>query len=340
MSITDFNPDGCCTTNGNFVGLPFTFDTANIIFFHVPWEVTVSYSPGTARSYENILNASYQLDLFDSDVADAWKKGIFFMPSDAGVLAKSDHYRQMAEKYISFLEEGGNLADNEAMQASLLEINKACAEVHDWVYAQTKALLDQGKKVALVGGDHSTPLGYYRALAERHESFGVLHLDAHFDLRDAYEDFTFSHASIFFNALKMSQVSKLVSVGIRDYAKCEVDLVASSKGRVEVFYDHEIQGNLYEGLSFKSICDDIIEALPQKVYISFDIDALNPVLCPNTGTPVPGGLEFNQVTYLFKRLRDSGREVIGFDLVEVGSQEEWDGNVAARLLYKMSNLFF
>ena len=85
------------------------------------------------------------------------------------------------------------------------------------------------------------------------------------------------------------------------------------------------------------LCREIINHLPEKVYISFDIDGLDPKLCPNTGTPVPGGLELEQVYCLFRELVNSGREIIGFDVCEVGDAE-WDGNVGARIVYKLANL--
>ena len=86
-----------------------------------------------------------------------------------------------------------------------------------------------------------------------------------------------------------------------------------------------------------NLCQEIISHLPEKVYISFDIDGLDPKLCPNTGTPVPGGLELEQVYGLFRELVNSGREIIGFDVCEVGDGE-WDGNVGARIVYKLANL--
>ena len=95
----------------------------------------------------------------------------------------------------------------------------------------------------------------------------------------------------------------------------------------------------YEGESFKQVVDDIISHLPDNVYISFDIDGLDPKLCPNTGTPVPGGFEFNEVVFLLKQLAASGKKIIGFDLVEVApGEDDWNGNVGARLLYKLCNL--
>ncbi len=333
-----FDPNACAPDNGNFVGLPFDEKTANIIFFPVPWEVTVSYSAGTARGPENIRGASNQLDLYDTDLPDAWKVGIYMPPSDATILAQSDSLREKTEAYIDALEGG---EDTSHFAPMLAEVNEACDQLRAWVKAQTSSYLKQGKLVALVGGDHSTPLGYIEALAEQHAEFGILHLDAHLDLRDAYEGFTYSHASIFYNVLKrVPQVRKLVSVGIRDYCQAEVELIEGAKGRVSVFYDHDMKTRQYEGDSFKQIVDDILAQLPQQVYISFDIDGLDPALCPGTGTPVAGGLAFNQAIYLVQQLIQSGRTIIGFDLNEVGISSEWDGNVAARLLYKIANLMW
>lgn len=333
----EFNPNGATPNNGNLIGLPYNEDNAKIVLLPIPWDVTVSYSDGTALGPEAIRDASYQLDLYDADVEDAWKIGLYFRPSDAQVLAKSETYRAKAIKYIEYLEEGNDVNNSAEMLQILAEINAACTELKAWVKQETTALLDAGKLVGLVGGDHSTPLGYLEALAERHNDFGILHIDAHFDLRDAYEGFTYSHASIFYNALKLPQVSRLVSVGIRDYCEAEVGVVAHEAPRCSVFYDAALRRAQYDGESFKSVCERIIAELPQKVYISFDIDGLDPKLCPNTGTPVAGGLEYQEAVYLLKKVVDSGRTIIGFDLSEVGNSE-WDGNVGARMLYKMANL--
>ena len=232
------------------------------------------------------------------------------------------------------------MAENKFMCKSLKDINEGSNFLNNWVYEQTKDLLEQGKLVGLLGGDHSTPLGFFKAIAERHGDFGILQIDAHCDLRVAYEDFKYSHASIMYNALEeIPALKKLVQVGVRDYCGEEVDYINNSGGRINTYFDKAIKERQYDGESWKQIADEIVNQLPEKVFISFDIDGLDPKLCPHTGTPVQGGFETEQVFYLFKRLLQSGRKLIGFDLNETGvSHDEWDENVGARCLFKLCNL--
>jgi agmatinase len=226
------------------------------------------------------------------------------------------------------------------MKRALKEVNEGSLFLNNWVYQQTKALLDQDKLVGLLGGDHSTPLGYYKAIGEKWGSFGILQIDAHCDLRAGYEGFVYSHASIMYNALQeVPQLQKLVQVGIRDYSQGEAEFIAQNKDRVLTYFDRDIRVRQYEGETFRQITDEIISRLPDNVCISFDIDGLDPKLCPNTGTPVQGGFETEQVFYLFDKLRKSGKRIIGFDLCEVSwSESGWDANVGARVLFKLCNL--
>lgn len=248
---------------------------------------------------------------------------------------RSARVKGMAAKIIEAWEAGVVVEDDAKLCALVAEINAACESMVNEVEQRTGEWLDRGKVVGLIGGDHSTPLGFLRALAQRHKSFGILHIDAHMDLRVAYEGFTYSHASIMYNALQLPQISKIVQVGIRDYCEEEMGVIASHPNRVEVHTDAEIQRASFEGEHWKQRCEAIISALPDKVYVSFDIDGLDPTLCPNTGTPVPGGLGFQQAAYLLSKLKET-KKIIGFDLVEVApGQDDWNGNVGARLLYHM-----
>ena len=337
---TSFDVNSAGNPNNNIFGLPFSEEESRVVIVPVPWEVTVSFGAGTARAAEHIFKASMQVDLYDSDNPEGWKKGFYMRPVDKKILLKSDFLRKEAELYIDFISKGEIVSGNKFMSKSLKEINEGSQMLNNWVYLQTKELLDAGKLVGLLGGDHSTPLGFWKAIGEKHGDFGILQIDAHSDLRIAYEDFIYSHASITYNGLKeIPALTKVVQLGVRDFSKAEMDFVNNSNDRISTYYFHQLKERQYEGETWRSICDEVISKLPQKVHISFDIDGLDPKLCPNTGTPVQGGLEADQVNYLFSRLKKSGRQIIGFDLVEVGVDElEWDANVGARELWKLCNL--
>lgn len=338
--LSQFDPNSVGNPNNNIFGLPFSEEDARLVILPVPWEVTVSYGAGTARAAEHVFKASLQVDLFDPDVADGWKQGFYMRNADKKVLLRSDYLRKEAELYIDYISKGDDVNENKFMCKSLREINEGSRYMNNWVYEQTKELLEKGKLVALLGGDHSTPLGFFKALAEKHGEFGILQIDAHCDLREHYEGFDYSHASVMHNALtEIAELNKLVQVGIRDYSEGEYNYIRTNKERISTFFDQDIKERMFEGESWKQICDEIIAQLPEKVHISFDIDGLDPKLCPGTGTPVQGGFETEQVMYLFKKLAASGKKLIGFDLVEIGVGEtDWNSNVGARLLFRMCNL--
>lgn len=335
--INTFDPSQPGLADATIFGLPFSAQQSEIIVIPVPWEVTVSYGAGASQGPQAVLDASFQVDLNHQDFPELWKLGIYYAEIPAAWKSNSDSYKALAQPIIQALEAGNSIADDTLLQSNLDTINKACRDVHNEVKEKVLYWINQGKKVVLLGGDHSTPLGYYEALATQHENFGILHLDAHMDLRIAYEGFTYSHASIMYNALQLPQISKIVQVGIRDFCEQEVNVVKNENGRVKVFTDSDLKTQQFEGTTWAQQCDEIINQLPQKVCISFDIDGMYPWYCPNTGTPVPGGFSFEQATYLFNKLAHSGKEIIGFDLVEVAPSEndDWDGNVGARMLFAM-----
>jgi agmatinase len=338
--LSNFDPNDAGNPNNNIFGLPFSEDDARLVIIPIPWEVTVSFGAGTARSAEQIMRASLQVDLFDPEVVDGWKQGFFMKETDRKVLLKSDYLRKEAELYIDYISKGDIVANNQFMCKTLKEVNEGGYFLNNWVYHQTRELLEKGKLVALLGGDHSTPLGFMKAIGEKHGDFGIIQIDAHCDLREGYEGFVYSHASIMYNALKeVPQLQKLVQVGIRDYSEGEHEFIKQNSDRVKTYFDADIRARQYEGESFRQVVDEIVSQLPQKVYISFDIDGLDPKLCPNTGTPVQGGFETEQVFYIFKKILQSGRQIIGFDLSEVSTSENyWDANVGARVLFKLCNL--
>ncbi|MEI6791069.1 MAG: agmatinase [Myxococcaceae bacterium] len=294
-----FDPNAASEEDSGIFGLPCTESESQLVFIPVPWELTTSYGKGTAQGPEAILRASKQVDLYHAELGRVYEAGLHMLKI-------------------------GNLEAN------------SCEEVNTYVYDNTKRLLQQNKIVGIVGGDHSSPFGAIQAIAEQHDSFGILHLDAHADTRDAYEGYTWSHASIMRNVLdRIPEVKKLVQVGIRDFCEEELEFAKAQQDRMRVHTDFELMRARFEGDSWGKQVSHMLTDLPEKVWVSFDIDALDPRFCPHTGTPVPGGLDFWEAYYLIANLARSGRKIIGFDLCEVGDAE-WDGNVGARMLYHLA----
>ena len=338
--LSGFDPNAAGNPHNNIFGLPFTEEEATLVLLPVPWEVTVSCTAGTARCAEHIFKASLQVDLFDADVPGGWKQGFHMREVNKKILLKSDYLRKEAELYIDYISKGEEVEKNKFMCKSLRDINEGGLLMNNWVYEQTQELIQKGKLVGLIGGDHSTPLGFWKALAEKHGEFGILQIDAHCNLRTSYNNFKYSHASVMHNALtEIPQLAKLVQVGVRDLCEDEYNYIQNNSARIATYFDRKIKERSYEGELWKAIADDIIAQLPQKVHISFDIDGLDPKYCPHAGTPVSGGLETEQLLYLFRKMIESGRELIGFDLVEIGvGEQEWDANVGAHLLWRLCNL--
>src|SRR5690606_26355169 len=203
--INSFDPNQLGLADASIFGLPFTAEESEIIIIPVPWEVTVSYGSGASEGPETILNASFQVDLFHQEYPELWKLGIYMLDAPAHWQENSIVLKEKAEALIKLQEEGESIDHHPEMKESLNEINAACANLNKEVKELVSFWRKKGKKVALLGGDHSTPLGYYQALAGSDQEFGILHLDAHMDFRIAYEEFTYSHASIMYNALQLPQ---------------------------------------------------------------------------------------------------------------------------------------
>jgi agmatinase len=340
LDFSNFDPNIVSNPNNNIFGLPTSEDTARLIIVPVPWEVTVSYGSGTARAPEAMLKASLQVDLYDPEVPDGWKQGYYMRPIDRKLLMKSDYLRKEAELYIDYISRGEEVAANQFMLKTMRDVNEGGIFLNSWVYDQTKVLLEKGKLVAILGGDHSVPFGYLRAIGEKHGDYGILQIDAHCDLREAYETFNYSHASVIYNVIEqIPEVTKIIQVGVRDFGGDEWEYLKKHEDRLIPYFDKDIKTRQFEGQSWKVIAEEIVSKLPPLVYISFDIDGLDRKLCPHTGTPVPGGFETEEVFYLFRKVIESGRKIIGFDLCEVGiSESDWNANVGARVLFKLCNL--
>ena len=339
MNFGFFNPDGVGVDNGNYFGMDFRIEEARLVIVSAPWDVTSSYGAGSVYAPDAVIDASTQLDFYDPTSPDLWRQGIATAPVDYSIEEDSQRLRRDAEKVIKQLEQGGDVS-GEYFARKIRRINEGCAKMNDRVYSQVAQHLADGKITALVGGDHSTAYGSIKAVAERNEGLGILHFDAHRDLREAYEFFEYSHASVMFNVLRdIPQVAKLVQVAVRDFCYTE-KRIADTDPRVESFEWESLARAKFEGETWASICERVVERLPHTVYISMDIDALSIEYCPHTGTPVVGGMTFDEAVYLMDCVARSGRRIAGFDMVEVVPHidDKTDASVGARMLYKMCGI--
>lgn len=370
MSKTDqstqpFDPEGVGVRNGNYFGMPFVPEEAALVLISVPWDVTSSYGEGSSAAPDAIIEASTQLDFYDPWALEEWRKGIATLPVDYSIAEKNAALRDDARKIIECQEAGGRIEGHPLLTRKLEKINSASAELNEAVYKTALEWLRHGKIVGLVGGDHSVPLGLIRAIAEHYgagkdgkgaggdigglgggrmdgNGTGILHLDAHCDLREKYEGFDHSHASIMFNALGFGGIDRIVQVGVRDFSRTELQTASraqtdAGEAKVVQFTGQRIAEDGFAGVTWAEQCERIVAELPERVYISFDIDVLSPEFCRNTGTPVPGGLSFDRATWLIKKVVDSGRTIVGFDLCEVAPSpaDVYDASVGARVLFKL-----
>ena len=299
-------------------GLPFTPEESRVVVVPVPFEATTSYGGGTAGGPAAVFEASKQVDLFDRETGRPYEAGIAMLDIPKMIVRWNAQAKKLGRRHVK-------------------KVNAISERVSEWVYDTTSALLDAGKMPVTLGGDHSVSFGAIQAYAERHPGLGILHLDAHADLRDSYEGFTWSHASIFHCVMtRLDRVARLVQVGVRDLGRAESAMIEASRGRIVTFFDADVAARQEQGTPFASIADAIVSELPDDVYLSWDIDGLDPTLCPGTGTPVPGGLSWNEAIGLLRALVRAKKRIVGLDLCEVApGATEWDANVGARLLYKM-----
>ncbi len=333
-----FDPDGVGVHNGNYFGMPFSPDEAAVVIVSVPWDVTSSYGAGASVAPDAIIEESTQLDFHDPWAPGEWRRGIATLPIDYSIHERSVPLREDATRIIAALEAGNDPHDNFLLARKLEKINAAGAELDARIEAVAAEWLERGKIVGLVGGDHSTPAGLIAAVTRHEGSVGVLHLDAHCDLRPAYEGFERSHASVMWNALRdVEGIRRLVQVGVRDFSEAEAAF-AQNHPKITQFTGAALAEGRFRGETWAAQCERIVEALPEKVYVSFDIDFLEPALCPGTGTPVPGGATLDEAAWLLRRVVDSGRRIVGFDLCEVApgtAGGTFDASVGARVLFKM-----
>ncbi|MEM7621737.1 MAG: agmatinase family protein [Planctomycetota bacterium] len=332
-------------------GLPTPRDEASVIVIPVPFDATCSYRTGAASAPRAVLRASAQLDLLDRRFGPIYTRGIFMDPIPEDIELLNTSTRRLVDRVVADLDQHGTT--HQEHRDAIATADTACELVRQHVTDRVRCVLDADQTPLLLGGEHGVSLGAITACAERYPTLGVLQIDAHMDLRRAYMGLRYSHASVMLNTLEdAGSIARVVQVGVRDFAQTELDF--ASARRITTHFWDDLADQLDAGASWRSLAESMIEPLPREVYVTLDIDGLDPTLCPNTGTPVPGGLSWDQAGIMLEVLNASGRRVIGMDLVEVspGAHETTAGNdrehvptsdsvdaiVGARLLYRMCAL--
>ena len=279
--------------SSNFLGIPeneHTLEQSRVVILPVPYERTVSYGVGTKNGPASIIEASHYVELYDDELdEEPYRIGIHTLPA--------------------WLPENMEPA--------------ACVEELEAVVG---GLLEKGKFVLTLGGEHSIARGPIAAHRTRYPNLSILHFDAHGDLRDEYEGEKYSHACAARRWVELDLPT--VQVGIRSISKEEVEFVRS-KGNVRVVSNREMKRS-----------DDWMEGalglLNEDVYVTFDVDFFDGSLVPGTGTPEPGGGSYEDALKILRTLATS-RRVVGADVVE---HSPVPGNRApdfmiAKLCYKL-----
>ncbi len=208
------------------------------------------------------------------------------------------------------------------------EIPDKSEEMITHLYRLTKTLIQQNKFIAVIGGDHSISSGCFKAFFEKHKTISVIQFDAHSDLRDAYEGSKLSHASVMARIREMTPHT--LQLGIRSMSIEEAEVV--KKENIQLYTMHKLRkGNI----NIKQLLDN----LPDPVFITFDVDALDWSIVSSTGTPEPGGFYWDEVLEILE-LIFSTKNVIGFDIVELSANDPNSPFAVAKLLYKMLGFKF
>lgn len=241
-----------------------------------------------------------------------------------------------ASHYVEFFDEETNrevcfekgICTLHKLKFKNLSIEKAFQKIYDVILKEIK----NDKFVVILGGEHSISNPVIKAYFEYYKEFSVLHFDAHSDLRQEYEGSKFSHAS--FAARVYEFNPDIVQVGIRAQCKEEAEFIKENK--IKTFYAYEIRQGKY-GTEWQ---EQILKVLRKNIYITFDVDFLDPSIMPSTGTPEPGGFLWEETLKMFKMLGER-KNIIGFDVVELSPKKDlpFADFITAKLIYKMLNYF-
>lgn len=280
---------------GVFGGIPeenSDYKKSKVAILPIPFDKTTTYAHGSEKGPAALIEASRNMELYDVETGqEIYKIGIHTAPA---VLA--DTSEEMVTRG----------------------------------YERTKELLNAGKFVLSLGGEHAVSFGPIKAHAERYPGLTVLQFDAHADLQPAYEGNPWSHASVMARVKELKGVSKIVSVGIRSLSMTE----KNNQQGVTTFYAHEISGQ-------SGWQQQMLAELGENVYLTFDLDCFDSSIMPSTGTPEPGGLTWYEALNAIKMVA-SKRSIVGADIVELLPNKSLHGPdfLAAKLAYKILNYTF
>jgi agmatinase len=272
-----------------------TFGNSEIVILPVPYEKTTSYGKGTVKGPEAAIQASQYVEFFDEET----EKELCF---DKGIATL---------KPLNF----GKLKGKKAI---------------DLIYKNVKGLIDAGKFVVTLGGEHSISTAPIEAHFDSFMDLSILHFDAHSDFRDEYEGSKYSHAS--FAARVAEFTTKITQVGIRAQCKEEFQFI-KDKG-INTFYAHQIREQGFNA----ALNEKIVNTLDKNVYITFDVDYFDPSIMPATGTPEPNGFYWDETMRLLRKVC-AERNLVGFDVVELAPRKDdkFPDFLTAKLIYKILN---
>jgi agmatinase len=276
----------------NFGGNEVVYDYADseIIVLPVPYDETSTWMRGADKGPNAILEASVNLEFYDIETAsEAHLKGIYTV---APIIEKDT-----PEKLVNA------------------------------VYGKTLSLLSEKKFPVIIGGNHTVPIGAFKAFSEYYDNLSILQLDAHADLRQEYEGSKFNHACAMARAREFAPI---VQVGIRSMSADELPYAEKDR----IFFSHELFYN-------KSLYNKALDKLTTNVYITIDLDVFDPSILPSTGTPEPGGPEYFELMHF---LRDviGKKNVVGFDVVELcpSATNKSPDFIAAKIIYQLLSYRF
>ena len=317
---------------GALFGVPCDESQADWLILPVPWAVSSSFRSGAERAPAAILEASAQIDLSIAEIEAPSTLGLHMLPISEAWVSQHNFLRPKVEAYLRALEKK---EDTTTYTDHIHQTNAASLALKNEISRQVDRILSAGKRPALLGGEHSITEGAVDALLRHYPQMALLHIDAHMDLRTRYTGLVHSHASVMYNILENTSLPLLIQLGIREFSEEEQRYAKQQGARVRTFYADDIHRARWLGKNWAQLVEQMLSCLPEQVYLSLDIDALDPSYCPHTGTPAAGGFSFAELTYLLECLASSGRRILGFDLVEVvPSPDGLDQFIAAQLLYR------